>query len=303
MIKVVYAEKQVADSGSKTSPSASKPKYMAEALKKHDVVSSIVEFVEPEAVTLDDIKRCHDAKFVDEVMTLKRPNGFGTIKQSVVDSLPYTNGAMYTAAKLAIKEKVPTAALVSGFHHAGYNGFERFGYFCTFNGLMIAATKLVEQDGFKRVAIIDCDMHYGNGTDDILLRMNEVWATIELTGKPSEAKYLNMTFGAMFTNPTQAKDYLEYFDVVRDTLEEFKPDVILYQSGADVHVNDPFGGVLTEEEMFQRDKLMFTIAKDLNIPIAWDLAGGYQVEPNGSCDYVLKLHMNTFLACKEVYGL
>lgn len=292
MIKVVYAEKQVADSGSKTSPSAAKPKYLAELLHTDASTKDRVSLVEPEAVSIADIKRCHEAIFVDEVMSLKRPNGFGTFKQSVVDSLPYTNGAMYTAAKLAIQDKNPAVALVSGFHHAGYYGFERFGYFCTFNGLMITATKLVEDDGFKRVAIIDCDMHYGNGTDDILNVLD-----------PERKKYINMTFGALFTNPTQAKEYLDYFDVVRSTLEYFKPDVILYQSGADVHVNDPFGGVLTEEQMLERDIRMFTIAKDLNIPIAWDLAGGYQVEPNGSCDYVLKLHMNTFLACQKVYGV
>lgn len=292
MIKVIYAEKQVANSGSKTSPSASKPKYMAEALVKHEVISKIIEIVEPEAVSLADIKRCHESVFVDEVMSLKRPNGFGTFKQSVVDSLPFTNGAMYTAAKIAVNEKTPTAALVSGFHHAGYYGFEKFGYFCTFNGLMITATKLVEEDGLKRVAIVDCDQHYGNGTDDILNIID-----------PERKKYINLTFGAFFCDPTQSKEYLEHFNVVRSALEEFKPDVILYQSGADVHENDPFGGVLTEEQMIERDVRMFSIAKELNIPIAWDLAGGYQVDPDGSCNYVLKLHMNTFEACKKVYSL
>jgi len=292
MIKVVYADKQVADSGSKASPSAGKPKLMAKLLQKDPSTKDVVIFVEPEAVSLNDIKRCHESIFVDEVMSLKRPNGFGTFKQSVIDSLPYTNGAMYTAAKIAVKEKVPAVALVSGFHHAGYKGFDKFGYFCTFNGLMITATKLVEDDRFKRVAIVDCDMHYGNGTDDILNVLD-----------PEREKYINLTFGALFSSPPQAEMYLAHFDKVRNTLENFKPDVILYQSGADVHVNDPFGGVLTEEQMFERDIRMFTIAKDLNIPIAWDLAGGYQVEPDGSCSYVLKLHMNTFEACRKVYGI
>ncbi len=291
MIKVVYNERQVADSGSKSSPSASKPKYLAEVLEKTDWLKGSIEFIEPEAVSLDDIKRCHEANFVDGVMNLSRPNGFGTFKQSVVDSLPYTNGAMYTAAKLAIRDKTPTVALVSGFHHAGFNGFEKHGYFCTFNGLMITATKLVEQDGFKRVAIVDCDMHYGNGTDDIINVLD-----------PKRQKYINMTFGAFFFNPSQATEYLAYFDVVKGTLAEFKPDVILYQSGADVHENDPFGGVLTEKQMYERDVKMFTIAKELNIPIAWDLAGGYQVDVDGGCNYVLQLHLNTFKACMEVYG-
>lgn len=292
MITVVYAEKQIANSESKTSPSAIKPKYMAELLEKVPDIRKVIEFVEPSAVSLEDIKRCHEETFVDGVMTLKRPNGFGTINQSVVDSLPYTNGAMYTAAKSALDTGWPAAALVSGFHHAGYKGFERFGYFCTFNGLMITATKLLSE-GYERIAIIDCDMHYGNGTDDILLTL-----------KPSLLdKVLHITFGQQFTTPKHAAQYMAHFDEVEKQIMNFNPDVILYQSGADVHVNDPFGGVLTEKEMYDRDIKMFTIAQGLGIPIAWDLAGGYQVDKDGKCDYVLKLHLNTFKACKKVYGL
>lgn len=53
----------------------------------------------------------------------------------------------------------------------------------------------------------------------------------------------------------------------------------------------------------ERDRRMFCIAKDLNIPIAWNLAGGYQIDADGSFRKVIDLHMNTFLAAKEVYGL
>jgi acetoin utilization deacetylase AcuC-like enzyme len=289
MIKVIYGEKLVADSGSEKSPSASKPKWLAQML------AGTVEFIEPIPVSLDDIKLCHYPKYVDDVMSLKSPNGFGTISQSVVDSLPYTNGAMYQGAKLAIADKRPVAALVSGFHHAGYQGYDFLGYFCTFNGLMIAAMKL-EKEGLK-TAIIDCDMHYGNGTDDII-------------GTLGVLSCLHITFGKYFVRPSHAKMYLNYFDIVREELIKFKPNVILYQAGVDVHIDDPYGGVLTEEQMYYRDFNMFTIAKQLDIPIVWNLAGGYQVDKGGGHNYVLHLHMNTFSACreahrdsKEVYGL
>jgi acetoin utilization deacetylase AcuC-like enzyme len=70
----------------------------------------------------------------------------------------------------------------------------------------------------------------------------------------------------------------------------------------DVHVNDPFGGILTEEQIYERDLKMFRISKELGIPICWNLAGGYQVDKDGKFDYVLKLHLNTFKACREVYN-
>lgn len=292
MIKVVYSKKQVAESGSQISPSAKKPEYMAELLQESEITRNVIQLIEPTAVSINDIKRCHESGFVDGVMNLSRPNGFGTIRQDVVDSLPYTSGAMYTAAKLALNNKYPTAALVSGFHHAGYEGFERFGYFCTFNGLMITATKLIEEDGLRKILIVDADMHFGNGTEEILDIID-----------PLHRKYMNITFGAHFTEPSHAVDYLNYFDNVREQVKWFKPNMILYQSGADVHVNDPFGGVLDENQMYERDIKMFKIAKDFNIPLAWDLAGGYQIDADGGCGYVLKLHLNTFMACKQVYEL
>jgi uncharacterized Fe-S radical SAM superfamily protein PflX len=53
--------------------------------------------------------------------------------------------------------------------------------------------------------------------------------------------------------------------------------------------------------MIERDRKMFTIAKELRIPLAWNLAGGYQVEENGSIQKVIDLHLNTFKVCQEVY--
>jgi len=288
-IKVVYSPKVVSEDHN-VSPSAIKPKLLAEHLQVHATLKDAVEFVEPVAVSRTDIIRCHDEQFVDDVLSLKRPNGFGTKSQSVVDSLPWTNGAMYTAAKLAYQTKNPTCAIVAGFHHAGYSGFEKLGYFCTFNGLMIAATKLVEEDGCKRVSIVDCDMHWGNGTDDILGKID------------NKGHYTNISFGKYFGTMSSGENYLLYFNSVKTQLQWFKPDIIIYQSGADVHENDPFGGILTEAEMYERDIRMFTIAKELKIPITWTLAGGYQRDRDGGCSYVLKLHTNTFEACQKVYG-
>ena len=288
-MKVIYSPKVVAESGSKVSPSAVKPRLFAEYLQNSEY-KDIIEFVEPEPISKEDIVRCHDPQFVEDILSLKRPNGFGTYSQSIVDSLPWTNGAMYTATKLAYQTKEPTCAIVSGFHHAGYAGFEKLGYFCTFNGLMIAAMKLIAEDGLKKVSIVDCDMHWGNGTDDIIKKLNPLNIT-------------NISFGKYFGTYSSAENYLLYFLSVKEQISVFKPDVIIYQSGADVHIDDPFGGLLTEEQMYIRDVRMFQIAKELNIPITWTLAGGYQKDEDGGCSYVLKLHGNTFKAYKEVYNV
>jgi acetoin utilization deacetylase AcuC-like enzyme len=292
---VVYSDCMVADPGHQTifhtqSPSAGKPKLVAEALK---VAYPDLEFHEPDRMMPNDFYRCHDRAFVDDVFAKRRPNGFGTISDEVNASLPYTSGAMYQACRLATPDN-PAAALVSGFHHAGYDGFEEHGYFCTFNGLMASALKMIEERSLRRVAIIDCDQHFGNGTDETIQRLR------------CRRRVAHLSFGGFFYNRLHTAAYLEFLNttqgVVKDLIQKFKPGLILYQAGADVHVDDPLGGVLDEDQMRERDRRMFTIARDEKVPLAWCLAGGYQVDPDGGIGTVLRLHLNTFDECEKVYG-
>ena len=74
-------------------------------------------------------------------------------------------------------------------------------------------------------------------------------------------------------------------------------DVILYQAGADPHIDDPLGGWLTTEQLYERDLLVFQAAAELGIPVAWNLAGGYQTP----LSKVLRIHDGTMRACAETY--
>jgi len=74
-------------------------------------------------------------------------------------------------------------------------------------------------------------------------------------------------------------------------------DVVLYQAGADPHVHDPIGGWLTTAQLAERDRLVFQTARELRIPIAWNLAGGYQTPLRK----VLDIHDNTMRACAATY--
>ena len=68
---------------------------------------------------------------------------------------------------------------------------------------------------------------------------------------------------------------------------------MLYQAGADCHVDDPLGGWLTTEQMLRRDEMVFAGLAALRVPVAWNLAGGYQTPIRK----VLELHDNTMGAC------
>lgn len=294
MIPILFNEKMWCDNGDKISPSSKKPKHFIEYVKSLDLPCDIKNPLLP--LTKDDFYQAHSKDFVDGVFDCKIKNGFDTISKDINETLYWTSSSMFFACRFATPD-MPACAPVSGFHHAGYNF--SMGY-CTFNGLIISALKLLKQYSklYKKIAIIDCDAHYGNGTDDIIDTLNL-----------KNVIYHN-TFGKKF--PFRREDepeytieegnkYLNYFSKVKLDLTLFKPDLIIYQAGADPHINDPYGKILTTEQMYERDIKMFTIAKELSIPLAWNLAGGYQVDLDGSITKVLDLHINTVKAAISVY--
>ena len=113
---VVYSEAMVAPRQG-YSPSAGKPRAVMEAWTQRWPTLTRVP-VQP--VTLEDLYRAHDRHYVDGVMEQRLPNGFGTRSAAVAQSLPYTSGALLTAARLALSSGEPVAAPVSGFHHASW---------------------------------------------------------------------------------------------------------------------------------------------------------------------------------------
>lgn len=278
-IPVFYTPKMVADSQS-ASPSSAKPAKVVESWQRQ----FNIEIHEPVPVTVDELARAHDRDFVDEVLSCMTDNGFGNRSAEVAATLPLTSGAMLSAARHALKTGKVAVAPVSGFHHAGPYRAEGF---CTFNGLMVTALALKEE-GVKRVGILDFDMHYGNGTDDILNTLEDsTWVK-------------HITAGAYFTSPDQVHEFFNGLPFFLQSMSDC--DVVLYQAGADPHINDPYGGWLTTAELRQRDSMVFNMLSGFDVPVAWNLAGGYQVEKDGSIPKVLEIHDNTMRECVRVYG-
>jgi len=283
-LQVFYSDDLVSDAGQSRSPSDRKPKLMSEALQRS---AWPIRLVAPAPATVHDIYRAHDRDFVDDVLSLRQPNGFGSYSASVARSLLYTCGACYESAVAALGDGI-SASLTSGFHHAGPRAGRGF---CTFNGLMVTAMRLLAEGRVSRVAIIDGDYHYGDGTQAII------------DAQRASDRVFHLSLGHRFRRPEHADAYLEAVSALRRQLQAFAPGVILYQAGADVHVDDPLGGVLTTDQMRMRDATLFTIARDLGVPVAWNLAGGYQVEHDGSIPRVVELHMNTFEEALRIWRL
>lgn len=255
------------------SPSAAKP---AQVMKDWRDQGFALRVIEPEPVTIDELCLAHERAYVEGVLASRRANGFDTKDPLVAASLPYTSGAMLTGAKIALREGSAVCAPVSGFHHAQWGA----GWgFCTFNGLMVTALALRRAGLVRRVAIVDCDQHEGDGTSDILARLRcEPWVQ-------------HFTAGAEFRRASQVSSFWER--LARELRAIEAADLVLYQAGADPHVNDPLGGWMTTDELRQRDAMVFEAARAASVPLVWNLAGGYQRDASGGIAPVLEIHRNT----------
>ena len=265
---VVWNPKFVPEYIDTYSPSWRKPKEFMKEMA-HDIVEAglCVETAESAENLLPLV---HSIAHIRAVKRGLEPNGFGTLDKDAAESCFYTAGGMVKGVELA-KQGISSCVPVSGFHHAGY-AFS--GGFCTFNGLALAA--VVAEGHGMNPGVLDLDMHYGNGTVDIFAKLGKEYPHWTYGGE----KYASQDKGELFLG-----------DLPRILKDKFDGcDVLLFQAGADPHINDPLGGCLTTEHLRKRDQIVFEYCKARGIPVVWDLAGGYQ----NPLSKVMEVHRNTF---------
>jgi len=275
-IPVFYSPEQTVHENQSFSPSAGKPVHVVRSWLDQGFPISLHNVVPLRA---SQIALAHDAAFVRAVLKCETANGFGNRSPEVAKAVRYTTGSMVGAALHVFKHGGVAVSPTSGFHHATWN---HAGAFCTFNGLMIAVQALRLQ-GAKKVGILDCDAHFGNGQEDIIKKLG------------LEDSVRHWTFGGENITKSTAEEWLKEFPKIVSRFQDC--DVLLYQAGADPHVNDPLGGTLTSEQMRRRDRIVFEVCKRLEIAVAWNLAGGYQ-EPLRK---VLDIHDSTMAECVCAY--
>ena len=188
-------------------------------------------------------------------------------------------GATIAAARMALREGV-AANLAGGTHHAYA---DRGGGFCVFNDVAVAARLMQAEWGRgsrrapMRVAVIDLDVHQGNGTAHIFTRDDSVF-TLSLHGERNYpfAKEVSDLDVAL---PDGSGDvpYLLALDGALQTLSDrFMPDLVLYLAGADPYVGDRLGRLtLSLAGLQTRDKRVFDWCWHRQVPLAFVMAGGY----------------------------
>jgi acetoin utilization deacetylase AcuC-like enzyme len=271
---------------------------------------SEVRLLSPAPVQLEDLKRVHSPHYIEAVRTgqpreLAESQKFPWTPQ-LFPSVLLTNGGVLAAAKSAL-ETGYGAALASGFHHSHC---ERGEGFCTFNGLIVALEALKAQQLIQSAAILDMDLHYGNGTAQ--LAPTRTWLNaVSIYGNDylNNVAYRDVTqlhhqdgdnhFSEALPAECNRQQMLNAMEkMLPKLMHNRKPDILLYQAGADPFIEDPCSPLkLDYSDLFERDCTAFRFAKENSIPIAWVLAGGYTKE----LEKIVEIHVNTFRAWREVF--
>ena len=273
-------------------------------LRQHIVAEGIVTDGQlqpsPRAST-DDLLQAHDAGYVDSILT-------GTAAPAVMRriGLPWSHtlaarslatvGGTLAAARTALDTGV-SGQLAGGTHHAHRD----FGSgFCVFNDIAVAALVLLGEDRVRRVAVLDLDVHQGDGNAALLAGRPGLFVVSVHGEKNFPFRKMPSDLDVALADGTGDRDYLDRLVGVLDRVAAFRPELMFYLSGADPLASDTLGRLsLSHEGLLERDRLVLGFAARRGIPVAIAIGGGY-ADPIRD---TVVAYANTFRAAREVFGL
>lgn len=261
---------------------------------------AVFEFHEAPFVTEEDLLRVHTASYVQGFLNgslepaITRRIGFPWSPGLVERTLAST-GATLAATRKALQTGI-AGTMAGGTHHA----FRSEGSgFCVFNDLAVATEWARQCCGITRVAIIDLDVHQGDGTASIFENDPGVF-TLSLHGARNfPFRKQRSRLDIELPDGTQAEEYFAALDRGLAEIWPFDPQLILFQAGVDTLSTDSLGRLsLTLDDLAQRDRLVFTEASRRGVPIAVTMGGGYS-QP---IDLTAEAHAQTFRTGAAVFA-
>ena len=276
-----------------------KYELIPEQLIRENTCSS-ENFFSPTKIDTKIVLKTHQREYFERFTSLKlskkeiREIGFPLSQELVERELQIAEGTI-KGVKYSIKNGI-SMNIAGGTHHAFYDRGEAF---CMLNDQAIATNYIIQEGLFKKILIIDLDVHQGNGTASLFNSNPNVY-TLSFHGKKNypfrkEKSDLDMEFDDN-TNDD------EYLKVLRETIpkviDQFEPEFIFYLSGVDVLENDKLGRLsLTINGCKERDRFILEICKNNSIPVQVSMGGGYSMVLKN----IIEAHSNTFRLAQEIF--
>lgn len=233
---------------------------------------------DPERASSRELHLAHTPEYVDKVLsgTLSpaevRRIGFPWSPGLVERSLRAVGGTI--AAGRAALEHGVAMNLAGGTHHAFADRGEGF---CVFNDVVVAIRALQEEGRISRAAIIDLDVHQGNGTHQILAGDASVFTFSMHGGRNYPFHKVPGTLDVDLDDGTTDDAYLDTLGtLLPGVIERSRPDLVVYLAGSDPHEGDRLGRLsLTHYGLARRDHMVLQACREVGIPVAITIAGGY----------------------------
>ena len=245
-------------------------------------------FNQPNPISRELLLLAHDAAYVDRFLagelTDKEEKRIGLTPwtPAMIQRALVLMGGAVEATEHAVRQGGIAGNMAGGTHHAHRD----FGSgYCVFNDLAVCAMHALENLGVKRVAIVDLDVHQGDGTATILA--DEPRALTISVHCSTNFPFRKSVSDHDLPVPPDSGDE-RYLNTVREALDickNFNPDLILYQAGVDGLEADALGKLnVSREGMRQRNHLVFEAAESLKVPVVVFMGGGYAKPIDASLD-------------------
>lgn len=258
------------------------------------------QLFEPSIATKDEILLAHSEEYYEsfrdgsiDAKAIRRL-GFPWSYDLFLRSLASVGGAL-ASAQSALENGI-AGNLSGGTHHA----FREFGEgYCVFNDFAVVSYFLQNENLAKRIAIVDLDVHQGNGTSDILKDNKDVFIFSMHGEKNYPFEKIPSTLDINLQDNMEDEEYLSILENNLEKVFDFKPDIVLYLAGVDPLKEDALGRLsLTKEGLRQRDFIVLDECRKRNIPVSIGLGGGY-AKPIG---LTVECYAQTYEVVKEVFN-
>ena len=233
------------------------------------------QVLHPEPASREDLLLAHTSEYLDDLAALRMTRRTACselpLTAEIVRAYTYAAGGTTLAAREALGRSM-AVNIGGGFHHAFA---DMASGFCYLNDLVVAVQVLRRDGRIRRAAVVDCDLHQGNGTAHLCRSMREVFTfSIHQEHLYPVKETSDLDIG--LDNGTGDDEYNARLAEGLDRVWEHQPEIVLYQAGADPYEDDQLGALkLTLSGLETRDRLVLEGCERRGIPAVVTLGGGY----------------------------